>query len=169
MISVKFLPREGCICHAFQRVTFLACHIPTSMQLALGYSQRAMLLASHPGIQPSSCHLQCCKAGYIHHIVGKLSWILRFCGYLRKIGGVASFGGSSEQSAKVFSMKIYFPSIRESFLLYSIWGYLLSCACLCTSCKWCLPSFVSPTSSQYCFFSVLQHLGPRLPAYLWPV
>ena len=33
-----------------------------------------------------------------------------------RFGGMASFGGTSKQFAKVFSAKIYFPPIRISFL-----------------------------------------------------
>ena len=40
-----------------------------------------------------------------------------------KFGNVACFGGStSEQPAKVFLQKSYFPPIRESFLLYGMKG-----------------------------------------------
>ena len=34
-----------------------------------------------------------------------------------KFGGMASFGGTSEQSAKVCSANIYFPPICERFIL----------------------------------------------------
>ena len=46
--------------------------------------------------------------------------ISRFCDYSRvfsmQFEGMASYGGTSEQSAKVFSMKIFFSLICESFL-----------------------------------------------------
>ena len=61
-----------------------------------------------------------------------------------KFGGVASFCGTSKQSAKVFSAKIFFPPIHESLLLrkfpaiqYSItsnWSFhfmILSCIFRC--------------------------------------
>ena len=51
--------------------------------------------------------------------------VLKFCGYLRKFfsakfWGVASFGGTSEQSAKVFSVKIFHQFALKSFPLYGI-------------------------------------------------
>ena len=68
-----------------------------------------------------------------HQLVKKLPYskkllrvrILRFCGYSMKYGGVASFGGTTEQSTKVFSTKFLFQSIsevfsHESFLLFEI-------------------------------------------------
>ena len=51
----------------------------------------------------------------------KLSWISRFCGYTRKfspwnLGRGVLWHGQSEQSAKVFSVKIVFSPICKSFL-----------------------------------------------------
>jgi len=37
-----------------------------------------------------------------------------------KFGGVVSFGGTSKQSAEVFSSKIFFPPIHESFPQYYV-------------------------------------------------
>ena len=63
---------------------------------------------------------------------GNLSWISRFCGYLRKFSqwnsGAWSFGGTSEQPAKVLSMKIFFPPTCESFFprkFPAIWRYMI--------------------------------------------
>ena len=55
---------------------------------------------------------------------GKLSRISRFCGYTQKfsprnLGRGVLWRCKSEQSAKVFSTKIKFSSIRESFSLES--------------------------------------------------
>ena len=58
----------------------------------------------------------------------KLSWILRFCGYTRKfspqtLGCGILWRGKSVQSANVFSVKIVFSPIHESFPLYSTCMY----------------------------------------------
>ena len=52
--------------------------------------------------------------------------IFRFCGYSRKFsfGVMASFGGTSEQSMKVFSAEILFPQICKSFFSLSVHPFM---------------------------------------------
>ena len=65
-----------------------------------------------------------------------------------KFGGMASFGGTSEQSTKVCSANIYFPPICERFILqkFPVIQYLITSGrqwagsvCSAVSCKTLLP------------------------------
>ena len=79
--------------------------------------------------QPTEQHLlEWCIGAY--HLAGnfwgrKLLWILSFCDYLWKFykWNLASFGTSSEQSAKVFSTKILFSTNLQKFFPMKVSQY----------------------------------------------
>ena len=89
--------------------------------------------------------------GLVHyHIVGNFPGrnFCKFRGFVKvfstKFGGRASFGGTSEQSTKVFSANIYFPPICERFILqkFPVIQYLITSGrqwtgslCSAVSCK----------------------------------
>ena len=87
----------------------------------------------------------------------KLSQISWFCGYENflwkfslKFEGLASFGDTSEQSTKVFSAKIFFPSICECFLPQK---FPIRCYCFCLNATY----LILHLNHLHSFFSVQVH------------
>ena len=78
-----------------------------------------------------------------------------YCNVLKIRPWAMNFSGSSKRGVGVFSrvvifrLKIHLPHIQLVIVMYACSDSampLLSRTCLCNNSKWCLPSFVSPSS-----------------------
>jgi len=79
--------------------------------------------------------------------------ILRFCGYSMKYGGVASFGGTTEQSTKVSPQNSFFSQLAK-FSPTKVSCSLTSSKSRSLNCLWTLAQF-----NQTCSLLVMTMLS----------